>query len=187
MSSSRTSLACWVVLLASMTASSLASAQDLTPGALPGQVPAPDSPPASAPYVAWEQGAPVPSAYRTTPRGRKGFVVAGATLFTLTYLASAIGATTGYVHDADTISNRGMLWIPAVGPFIMMGNTSSAAGNVFLVLDGLAQVGGLTMFVYGLLAPKTLVVPDAASSAARISLVPILTSRSTGAALVGKF
>jgi hypothetical protein len=171
MSSSRTSrrsraAACAVIL--SIIAPMTAHADDAAPSAT-----------ASAAPVG------TPAAPSSAPPSRKGFVVGGAVVFALTYIGSALAATTGYANSADLTSARGFLWVPAVGPFIQMGN-ATAAGDVFLVLDGLAQVGGLSMLVYGLAAPRaeTAFTPPKPPA---VSLVPMVTPQSTGALLVGRF
>lgn len=89
---------------------------------------------------------------------------AGASLFALTYLASALVATTGYASASDTDTPRAALWVPAAGPFIMMGRVKAAGQDALLVLDGLSQVAGLTLFVYGL-ESKPLAVSVAPSTA----------------------
>jgi hypothetical protein len=89
---------------------------------------------------------------------------AGASLFALAYLASALSAATGYESTSGTDTSRAALWIPAAGPFIMMGNVKAAGQDALLVLDGLSQVVGLTLLVYGLDA-KPLAVSVAPSTA----------------------
>jgi hypothetical protein len=162
MSSSRTGLLWAMLATSAVLSSSAARAQE--PAAV-------TSPPPSR----------VPSGTR------KGLVLGGALLFVLPYVASSIAATTGYTTDDGTTSARGFLFIPAVGPFMMMGNTSSAAADVFLVLDGLAQVGGLTMFVYGLTLPKSVLAGGDPANTVQIAITPLLSRGASGATFVAKF
>jgi hypothetical protein len=116
---------------------------------------------------------------------RRSLVALGATAFALTYLASTAAATTGYTADDGSDSSRAVLWIPAVGPFIALGDHYDAVASLFLVLDGLAQVGGLSLFVYGLAAPAP--AATGATPAARISLMPTYVRGGPGAAFVATF
>jgi hypothetical protein len=165
------------------------------PVAAPAKVEVPPSP-APTGAASWHQGDPVPAGYHPAHRVKKALVASGASLFALPYLASSIVAASGYKSivaaggyktDAGTVSARGFLWIPAAGPFIMMGSTTSAAADVLLVLDGLAQIGGLTLFVYGAASPETVLAPDDGQGKAKISIAPLFTRGTCGAALVGTF
>jgi hypothetical protein len=156
------------------------------PVTAPAKVEVPPSP-APAGAASWHQGDPVPAGYHPTHRVKKALVAGGASLFALPYLASSVVAASGYEADNGTVSARGFLWIPGAGPFIMMGGTSSAAADVLLVLDGLAQIGGLTLFVYGAASPETVLVPDDSEGKAKVSIAPLFTRGTCGAALVGTF
>ncbi len=116
-------------------------------------------------------------------------VWAGATLFSLTYIASALGATTAYTDDGGTYSSRTVLWVPVAGPFVQMASIDGAGWSTLLALDGLAQIGGLTLFVYGLLSPSAPPAQTArpASSRPTIALAPFALHGASGAALVGTF
>jgi hypothetical protein len=170
-------------LLAALAAASLLGAG--TARAQTAPPPAPTAPPAGA--GSWHEGDPVPAGYHPARRVRKALVVGGASLFALPYLASSLVAASGYSSDSGTVSTRGLLWIPAAGPFVMLGRSTSAAADVLLVADGLAQIGGLTLFVYGLAAPTTVLAPNDGEGKARVSIAPLFTRGSFGAALVGRF
>jgi hypothetical protein len=129
----------------------------------------------------------VPAGYRRTLRPRRDILSAGAALFALPYLASAAVATTGYTSDAATDSARGVLWAPVVGPFVWIGSSGSAAADVFLVLDGLAQLSGLSMFIYAIATPRAVLTPDKPEGAATITIAPVFARGVSGAALVGRF
>jgi hypothetical protein len=107
----------------------------------------------------WEEGQPIPPGYHPDTRIRKGLVIAGGVIFGTMYFFSALAAAVGSDSAGPGQGNpEAALWIPGVGPFIQMTSTSSATGNVFLALDGLCQAGGLAMAIYGLAAPKTVLV-----------------------------
>jgi hypothetical protein len=128
----------------------------------------------------------VPLAPAPAPRRpRSELVWAGASVFALSYLASALSATTGYTADDGTLSARTPLWVPAVGPFVMMGSTRSVAADVILAVDGLAQIGGLTMFVYGFGVPSAPRVDT--QSGPRVSVAPLVAHHVSGATLVLTF
>jgi hypothetical protein len=121
------------------------------------------------------------------PRARSNLVWSGASLFALSYLASSLAATTGYSADDGLSSTRTPLWVPAVGPFVMMGSASSVGAEVLLALDGLAQIGGLTMFIYGLASPKMTHASEGTKTSFVISIAPLLAPGAPGAALVARF
>jgi hypothetical protein len=152
----------------------------LATGAARAEPPTPAPPP-------WHEGEPVPPGYHRASHVRRGLVAGGASLFVLPYLASAIAATTGYTMDAGTESARGVLWVPAVGPFIMMGSTRSAGLDALLVLDGLAQIGGITLFACGLATPEPVIAPNAPAEPPRVSLAPLVTRGGSGLVLMGSF
>src|SRR5580704_14607489 len=74
------------------------------------------------------------SAEVKTPRREAPLAQVGASLFALTYLASALVAATGYDSTSGTDTSRGALWIPGVGPFIMLGSVKAAGQGTLLVL-----------------------------------------------------
>jgi hypothetical protein len=67
-------------------------------------------------------------------------------------LSALIAAT---VLSADTNAGEGVapLFVPCIGPFITIGTSrAEGAGTFWLVLDGLAQTGGVVMFIASLVA-----------------------------------
>jgi tetratricopeptide (TPR) repeat protein len=113
------------------------------PTAAAAPAPAPVAPPAPAPVV----GAP-----RREPR--TGLIIAGASIFGGAYLIGIIG---GAVCSADgyICGPQGWGWyVPLIGPFIAMGsyqkaNDDYAAVEAVLAVDGLLQIGGVTMAILG--------------------------------------
>jgi hypothetical protein len=155
----------------------------------------------------WSDGEPIPPGYHEATRVRKGLVIGGAVLFGSTYLISAFTATAGAANASETCAinmdfgssqdcNTGnpltALFIPAVGPFIQMAHSGNGAvGNFWLALDGIAQVGGITMFVVGLASPKTVLVRNDLGSIKKkdfqLSLAPIVSPQRQGMGVVGTF
>jgi hypothetical protein len=136
----------------------------------------------------YEEGDPVPAGYHAAQRTRKGLLIGGAVTFGCFYFISLLVAAAS--TDAAKADNRSSevdaLYIPAIGPFVQMARTSSATANVFLALDGIAQAGGVAMFVAGISMPKTVLVRDA-STAPTFHLAPLLGRGSTGVAVLGTF
>jgi hypothetical protein len=150
----------------------------------------------------WSEGEPVPPGYHESTRIRKGLVIGGAVLFGSTYLLSAFTATVGAADASENCiwstpscnSSNPLtsLFIPAVGPFIQMAHSgNTAVGNFWLALDGIAQVGGITMFAIGLASPKTVLVRNDLGSITRkdfqLSLAPIVSPQRQGMGFVGTF
>jgi hypothetical protein len=138
---------------------------------------------------AWHEGDPVPTGYHVVRRYQEWLVATGASLFVASYLASAVAANTGYLTVGATVSARSNLWVPFAGPFIMLGDaTTTRATGALLVLDGLAQLGGATMFLYGLATPaKVLMKNEPAARPAAISLGPLLARKTSGIMVNGTF
>jgi hypothetical protein len=104
----------------------------------------------------WEEGEEVPPGYHPSTRIRKGPVIAGSIVFGVFYLFSTLVAAAA--TDANGHTTDGALWVPGIGPFIQMGNTTSALGMWALGVDGLAQSGGLALLIYGIASPRTVLV-----------------------------
>lgn len=107
------------------------------------------------------EGDPVPDGYRKATRIRRGLVIAGATTFGAAWMLSVITASIsvdvhGGVSGNMTESDSATLYIPVAGPFVSLATYDpSATGSLTLVLDGLAQSGGIAMLIAGLAAQQT--------------------------------
>src|SRR5262249_12377017 len=86
---------------------------------------------------------------------------------------SALTAATVISADSSTASELGALLIPCAGPFITIGTArSSGAGTFWLVLDGLAQTGGVVMFAVGLASQEKYLQPTGGSPRRSAALHP---------------
>jgi hypothetical protein len=124
----------------------------------------------------YADGQNVPSGYHQETRVRKGLIIAGGATFGGTYLFSLLLAAAGQ----DSASNGGgkndlaPLFIPVFGPFITMGNSTSATADVFLAIDGAAQAAGVAMAVVGLSMPKTILVRNDLGRGAEVTIQPVV-------------
>jgi hypothetical protein len=135
----------------------------------------------------WSDGEPIPQGYHETTRARTGLVVGGAVLFGTTYLISALTGAAG--SDLSNCGCYGALFVPGVGPFIELGQSTTATGSLLLVLDGVSQLGGIAMFIAGFAAPRTVLVRDdyGSSQGFHIALAPIVAPGRSGMGVVGTF
>ena len=127
----------------------------------------------------WKEGDPIPDGYREVQRTRTGAVVGGAVTLGVMWLISAfVAAAAQDVNNADGSHGANpdaALYVPVVGPFIQMGSTGSATGNMALLVDGLAQTGGFALLVWGLTSPRNVLVR--ADLAQGTQIVPIRVGR----------
>lgn len=101
----------------------------------------------------YEEGQAIPPGYHLETRARRGLVIGGAVTFGVTYLLSAFVAS--IAMDSGGGDEFGPLLIPVAGPFVTVGTAESEGSGTFaLVLDGLAQAGGVAMFVAGLVSEE---------------------------------
>ena len=135
----------------------------------------------------YEEGEPVPHGYHAETRVRTGLVVGGAVTFGVMYLFSVLAGS--IVNDANKYSSdhtRGdFLFVPVVGPFLQMTNTSSSSGTTMLAIDGLAQAAGATMLIVGVMSPRTVLVRN---DLAEVRVTPMqVGEKGSGVGLVGTF
>lgn len=141
--------------------------------------------PAATPVVVSHEGG-----YFSRP-GRK-LMVSGATLFTVTYLGTVLGAAiaSDVCNAESALGCREAKWpiyIPVVGPFVQMGYISGNAANTgraVLAIDGVLQAGGLAMFIAGASiwgSSRSTVV------AKRVQVAPYSTGSGSGLLAFGRF
>lgn len=134
----------------------------------------------------WEEGQAIPPGYHVTTHIRKGLVIAGSVVFGTMWLISSLVAAVSSDANQGRSNPDGALWVPGIGPFVQMANTSSATGNFVLVIDGVAQTGGLTMLIVGLTSPKTVLVRN--DLGLHVQPTPMALGRNGGGfGLVGSF
>lgn len=153
----------------------------------PGPYVPPYAPPKGPKKITrFDPNAPVPFGYTKVEAKRKGFVIAGAVTFGVTYGVSLFVAAIGEdLRRADeTSENLSSLLIPAAGPFLQMAKTESTSGKVALVYLGVAQTLGAAMLVYGLTNTKTILLRNDMVS---MSIAPMMGNGSSGLMAVGSF
>lgn len=129
---------------------------------------APPEPPKEMPYT----GGPIPYGYKLEEKRSLGLMVAGATLFGLSYALSAysanirpgVGSGSGF-----EMAPWDALYIPVTGPFAFSAYAPGGTAFIF-ILEGVAQVAGLGMFFGGLLLPKSVLVRNELPTAYRPTL-----------------
>jgi hypothetical protein len=135
----------------------------------------------------WDENQPAPAGYHVSVRNRTGLIVGGAVTFGVVYgLTASISA----IADAAGANNAGWGLVPVVGPFGLIPSSGGSAGIDFLlVLDGLAQAGGVAMFIAGFAAPKkTLVRNDMVVGGLTLKPMPMTFDRnSAGFGVRGSF
>ena len=143
----------------------------------PGYYPEPPS------EIDYEEGQPIPPGYRPEEKIRKGLVIAGACVFGGVYLVNVIMVATMAPEAVERGEGPEWLYVPLVGPFIAIAaiEDMNAGIGALLAIDGLAQVGGLAMFIAGLAAKKKVLVRDYTMGG--IELTPTIGVGSAGAQL----
>jgi hypothetical protein len=125
----------------------------------------------------WTEGEPVPDGYHPVQRVRVGAIVGGVVPFAVLYFISLLDASATEDASHGTNKTADGLFIPGIGPFIMMTQTSSSVGNVFLAVDGLVQTGGIALAVWGIASPRTVLRRDDPPTALRLVPRPMLVGR----------
>jgi hypothetical protein len=128
---------------------------------------------------------PVPLGYTPIERTNKHLIVGGAVTFGVAYGLSAFVAAVGQDAGDNGHNEEAAMWIPVAGPFIQMGQTSSATGKFFLAGMGGAQLAGALMLYYGMSSrERVLVRNDLVGS---LTVAPMAGNGASGMALAGRF
>jgi hypothetical protein len=139
----------------------------------------------------YDEGDPIPAGYEQDTKIRKGLVIAGAVTFGTTWLFSVAGASiliSARENCSGCFYSEGeaaVLYIPVFGPPIAIATLGAdTAGATVLIVDGIAQAGGLTMLIVGLAARKNYLrrVGDG-----DWTVTPIAGAAMTGVSLSGSF
>jgi hypothetical protein len=133
----------------------------------------------------YDEGDPVPPGYHPDTRMRRGLIIGGAVTFGVFYLISAlVGAIALDCNSLITSCSNslGVLLIPGAGPFVALGTAKpDGVGAFALVVDGVAQAGGLLMLVLGIAVPRSVLVRNDIATGKKItvgSIEPILGPQS---------
>src|SRR5690606_8425506 len=108
-------------------------------------------------------------------------VITGLSIFGGTYFLSTLGAT----------ADRSLypLFIPIVGPWASIftaGAYLEPSAAWLLVWDGIAQVTGATLFIWGMTSKQDWLVKRPYGFAS-LQIVPSVTTRQAGAVVIGRF
>jgi hypothetical protein len=104
-------------------------------------------------------GGEIPEGYQLESRINKGLVIAGASTFGGVYIFNCLGAAIAYDASEGDKDAYTPLFIPVAGPFVTIHTADATATGTFgLVVDGLAQAAGLSMFIAGLAAQEDVLV-----------------------------
>jgi len=115
--------------------------------------------------------------------GRPPLAAAGATIFSLAYIASAVYAADGYSAVDATESDRARLFIPWGGPIAMLWKHPTAIEAGMYIADSVVQLGGAAMFVAGLIPTSDAWKYERSS----IVVAPIVSPHTAGAFVGGTF
>jgi hypothetical protein len=147
----------------------------------------------------WEPGDPVPDGYRPDTQPRSGLVKAGAATFFSTWGVTAIvGSFLVMAEDIDAedgVDGNGVdaedyypLFIPVAGPFVTIATAETkGAASTALVIDGVAQTAGLTMFIVGLAAQEDVLVRIPTYGGNTVEVKPIVGKGFQGVGVDGSF
>jgi hypothetical protein len=130
----------------------------------------------------WREGDPVPVGYHSVERVPKGLFIGGAATFGSLYLLSALLAAMGDLNS----SRHDAMYIPAIGPFLVLSQGVPQDTVVIFALDGIGQTAGLAMLVAGLASRTTVAVRNDVA-ATRVLPIPYFTERGAGLRWLGTF
>ncbi len=142
-------------------------------------------PPIGPKRIDYEEGAPIPPGYRVETLPNRGLIIGGAVTFASTYLLSTfVGAV---AVDGGGDDEFAPLFIPVIGPFITVATAESEGiGTFMLLVDGIAQAGGVAMFVAGMLTDrKYLIRNDIVTAKSKLTITPVVSSQTLGLTLRG--
>lgn len=153
----------------------------------------------TADRLPYRDGKPVPPGYSVDIVPRRGMIAGGAALAGGLHMISMISAIAldaeadqvitdeqgGQRTDPEFSGRYTPLFIPLVGPFIAV-KTSDAngTGSAILIMNGVAQVTGLSLVLSGLIATKKELVRDDAVS---FTVAPLAAEGGGGVSLEGSF
>jgi hypothetical protein len=136
----------------------------------PGYYPPPGAPPPPR-ERSYREGDPVPRGYRIEERTRRGPLIAGPIVFGVPYFIGLLASSA-----ADYKNDSGWLVVPVIGPWATLAarrgcdsydsdypyDTEAECRSVrtLLIIDGVMQVTGAALFIWGLTSPKKVLVRE---------------------------
>ena len=162
------------------------------PGYPPGYAPPGYPPPGYPPQyygptdnrpavIDYEEDQAIPEGYHLRTRVRRGLVGGGAGVFGGLWLISVLVGATGSA-DYGSDDRWVPLFIPIGGPFAAIDTLrSDSLGTLALVLDGVGQIGGLTMLIIGIAVPQKQLVRDNLAKST-FTIAPTFTGNGLGVA-----
>jgi hypothetical protein len=149
------------------------------------------SPQQSGPRIItdWQPGDPIPTGYHPVQRARTGAIVGGAvTLGVLYFMTVFVAAVWTDVANANHESNPvAGLFIPVVGPFVTLTQSSSATADILLAFDGLGQTAGAVLLVWGVTSPRNVLLRDGDAQPRLVPRPMLLGKNGAGFGLSGTF
>lgn len=162
------------------------------PPALALSPPAPTDAPVLAP---WDPDTPVPPGYVLRSEPQTGLIFAGSAMVSIGWVTSvAVGLIAAQEESDRGIDGDGVeaddwapLYFPVGGPFATIASVdASGAGTGMLVFDGVLQLAGVGLIVFGSLSQTHRAAPLPSLGGA-VTLVPSASARGPGFALKGAF
>ncbi|HEY3808153.1 MAG TPA: hypothetical protein VGL61_36490 [Kofleriaceae bacterium] len=132
-----------------------------------------------------EPGEVAPNGYTAVQRPRKRLLQGGLAMLGMAYGLSALTAAIGQDTSDGGQNPVAALWIPVAGPFIELGQSSSATADVLLVGLGGVQLAGAIMTYYGLTTKKTVFVRN--DLVGGLTIAPMVARGASGMSLSGHF
>ena len=146
------------------------------------------------PAPRWQPGEPAPDGYHVETKSDTKTIKSGVSMLVGFYLISVIAgaALNENEKNKDNTADRkswSTMYIPVVGPFLSMRNTSTDdAGWALLLVDGLLQSAGVIMTGVGIANRKEYLERNTEeSSALKLHVAPMLGRHTTGVAVSASF
>lgn len=130
----------------------------------------------------YTEGDPVPTGYHVESRVRRGPIIAGTIMAGTTYFVNLLVAD---VEERDGDDRSTWLYVPGVGTWAYVDDAcdDERDGCSFVIMHSLTHSIGLAMIIYGIAAPKQLLVRDTAA----LRITPYLARSTSGIAATGSF
>ena len=142
--------------------------------------------------LSYERGDQVPNGYVLDRQIRTGWVVGGAVMLGVGWLAAAATAShiisnrdEGRVDDLEDVPGEAVLYIPVAGPFIALDTADpNGPAQALLIANGVLQSAGLLALIVGLADQKEVLVRE---NTAGVRVTPYASTNGAGLGAVGRF